>query len=307
MKTVKTWRTLALSSYVLAGTVATIAAYTASSTSANSQALAVASQQIDTKREAAKQRQADTLNVYTFQDYHRGVNADKRPAASIDWSAVAAGVMPSMVAVATLDMPKEEAQHNRAWSLTGTLSNAATDQMTRIRAWQKGWHKEDAERSYGVSCAAVSIGGNRLLTAAHCVDRVVAIQVHNALGQKLKAHIEGIDLATDVAVLKHDGDPLPAVKMMRHFPRQGQPVMAVGSPGGSGFAVSTGTVSKYGWDSAKNPSVKFITAAVPTIGGSSGGVLVNAYGEMVGLVSQGEGPFTLAVPAALAMAKAADF
>ena len=44
MKTVKTWRRLALSSYVLAGTVATITAYTASTASANTQALAQAIQ-----------------------------------------------------------------------------------------------------------------------------------------------------------------------------------------------------------------------------------------------------------------------
>ena len=307
MKTVKTWRRLALSSYVLAGTVATITAYTASTASANTQALAQAIQQIDAKKEAARERQADRLNMFIAQDYHRGVNADKRPAAVVDWPSVSAEAMPSMVAVAVLERPKAEAQYNRAWSLPGSLSNAATDQMTRIRAWQKGWHQEDTARNFRISCAAVSIGDNRLLTAAHCVDGVEAIQVHNAMGEKQKAHVEGADLAADVALLKHEGEPLPAIKMMMHFPRQGQPVMAIGSPGGAGFAVSTGTVSKYGWDSIDNPTVKFMMAAVPTIGGSSGGVLLNAHGEMVGLVSQGQGPFTLAVPAGFAMAKASAF
>ncbi|WP_338123202.1 trypsin-like peptidase domain-containing protein [Burkholderia vietnamiensis] len=97
--------------------------------------------------------------------------------------------------------------------------------------------------------------------------------------------------------------PIPVAGVM---PRQGQDVMAIGSPGGYGFAVGVGIVAWYGRDAAMLSPDDFMLVTASIIGGNSGGVVVNTRGEAVSLVSYGYGIYTQTVPIDRAQAVAAE-
>ncbi|MCE3142790.1 S1C family serine protease, partial [Klebsiella pneumoniae] len=86
----------------------------------------------------------------------------------------------------------------------------------------------------------------------------------------------------------------------------GQDVMAIGSPGGYGFAVGVGIVAWYGRDSAMLSPDDFMLVTASIIGGNSGGVVVNTRGEAVSLVSYGYGIYTQTVPIDRAQTVAAE-
>ena len=95
--------------------------------------------------------------------------------------------------------------------------------------------------------------------------------------------ILGYDAAKDIAILKIDLAGNSYLKIASDSVKTGDPVYALGSPLGVDDIFSDGVVS--------NPSkymdgINFITFTAPISNGSSGGPLVNARGEVVGINSQ---------------------
>jgi serine protease Do len=145
-----------------------------------------------------------------------------------------------------------------------------------------------------------------VLTVAHCDEGQEALRVRTAAGEWREARVIGADISRDVALVEIEGDPLPPIPLASVAPRQGQDVMAIGSPGGYGFAVGVGIVAWYGRDSAMLSPDDFMLVTASIIGGNSGGVVVNTRGEAVSLVSYGYGIYTQTVPIDRALAVAGD-
>lgn len=107
---------------------------------------------------------------------------------------------------------------------------------------------------------------------------------------EMEARVVGVDVETDIAVLKLDHDaPLPYVRLGRSDTLQaGQMVLAMGSPHGLARSVSLGIVSvtdrflPEGGDliSPFNTWIQTDAAINP---GNSGGPLVNLRGEVIGI------------------------
>lgn len=197
-------------------------------------------------------------------------------------------------------------EQSRLAHIPGVQQNAATAALTHIRAWHRDWPKEDAKRQQRIICGGVAVEGNKVLTVAHCVENQEALRVRTAVGEWREARVIGADIARDVALIEIEGDPLPPIPIAGVMPRQGQDVMAIGSPGGYGFAVGVGIVAWYGRDSAMLSPDDFMLLTASIIGGNSGGVVVNTRGEAVSLVSYGYGIYTQTVPIDRAQAVAAE-
>jgi S1-C subfamily serine protease len=131
-----------------------------------------------------------------------------------------------------------------------------------------------------------------ILTNEHVVDGASKVQVELSTGTTVTAKVVGTDKSTDVALLDIDVpatelDPVPlgdssAVAI-------GDPVLAIGDPFGYQASASAGIVS--GLDrSIQAPNGFTITGAIQTDAavnhGNSGGALLNAEGELVGIPSQ---------------------
>jgi len=142
----------------------------------------------------------------------------------------------------------------------------------------------------------------RVLTSAHVISGVTAVQVWFADGHTVNAHVLGKDEESDIAVLSVDPSELnlrPLELGDSSSVRPGDQVMAVGNPTGVRATAGTGRISATG-QSVEAPGGYLIDGVFATDAviepASSGGPLLAADGRVVGVTSRVEGATGFAVP-----------
>jgi S1-C subfamily serine protease len=130
-----------------------------------------------------------------------------------------------------------------------------------------------------------------VLTNNHVVEGASSVVAVLSDGRQVKARLIGTDPETDVAVVKIDV-PVPAVAMLGTAAtlKVGQTAVAIGSPlgGGGGESVTVGVVSALGQQIMSGdgvPLLDMIQTDAPIAPGSSGGALVDAWGEVIGITT----------------------
>ncbi|HLK05378.1 MAG TPA: trypsin-like peptidase domain-containing protein, partial [Candidatus Acidoferrum sp.] len=103
-------------------------------------------------------------------------------------------------------------------------------------------------------------------------------------GAQLEAKVVFLDADLDIALLKVEGENLPALPLAdATATRQGEGVVAIGNPGDAMlFAVTKGIVSAVGKFPSAGPGT-WIQTDAPINPGNSGGPLLNMYGEVIGI------------------------
>ena len=139
----------------------------------------------------------------------------------------------------------------------------------------------DANRGSGV---IVSPDGY-LLTNNHVIQGAERIYVSMQDGREEIASVVGRDPDTDLAVLKIDLKDLPSIRLADSSKAEvGDVVLAIGNPFGLGQTVTMGIISATGRDDLRlNTYEDFIQTDAAINVGNSGGALVNAYGELIGI------------------------
>ncbi len=141
--------------------------------------------------------------------------------------------------------------------------------------------------SQGIGSGFIIDGGDFVVTNNHVVDEADEIIVEMTDGTKLSAELVGKDARTDVAVLKITNDTkLPSVDFGdSDIARVGDWVMAVGSPLGQDFTVTTGIISarNRSLDGANGAYEDFLQTDAAINRGNSGGPLFNMEGDVVGM------------------------
>ena len=101
----------------------------------------------------------------------------------------------------------------------------------------------------------------------------------------LDAVVVGANRETDIALLKIDGSGLPTIPIDQTWkgPRQGQVVLAVGSPEGLDNTMTIGIVSAVGRQPYPDYPMLFIQTDAAINPGNSGGPLLNVEGELIGI------------------------
>lgn len=124
-----------------------------------------------------------------------------------------------------------------------------------------------------------------VLTNHHVVDGAAAIRVRVPDGRAFPAQVVGTDPLTDLAVLRVDAADLVPVRFAAaEDVRVGEWVLAVGAPYGLDASVTTGVVSAIGRSGMRNADTDdFIQTDASIHPGNSGGPLVNARGEVIGI------------------------
>ncbi len=149
-----------------------------------------------------------------------------------------------------------------------------------------------------------------ILTNNHVVEGAQQIQVELTDKRVLPAKVIGVDPDTDLAVIKIEGADFPAITFGDSQALQvADVVLAIGNPFGVfGNTVTMGIVSALGRTqvSESNPFESFIQTDAAINQGNSGGALVNANGDLIGINSSiftRTGDFSgigFAIPTALA-------
>ena len=153
---------------------------------------------------------------------------------------------------------------------------------------------------WGVGSGIVLADG-RVLTNAHNV-RGDQVTVTFADGRTAEGTVAGRDVDGDLAVIDADTGGVPALPWASGTQAElGMPVFALANPGGRGLRVTFGLVSGIE-RSFRGPRGRRITGSLehtaPLLPGSSGGPVLNADGQLLGINTNrlGEG-FYLAMPA----------
>ena len=126
-----------------------------------------------------------------------------------------------------------------------------------------------------------------IVTNNHVVEDADKITVKTSDGQTLKARLVGRDPATDLAVIKVEGDNHPFVSFEdRAKPRVGDWVVAVGNPFDLGETATAGIVSALARPNVSGSSyVDYMQIDAPINRGNSGGPSFDVYGRVVGVNS----------------------
>ncbi|GAT33839.1 serine protease Do [Terrimicrobium sacchariphilum] len=128
-----------------------------------------------------------------------------------------------------------------------------------------------------------------ILTNFHVVDEAVAGQIKVSLkdGRKLDAEIVGIDPSTDLAVLKIDGQGLPAADLGdSDTVKVGQFAFALGAPFDLPYTFTVGIVSAKGRGDLETGSgsiAEYIQTDASINPGNSGGPLCDIDGKVIGI------------------------
>ena len=126
-----------------------------------------------------------------------------------------------------------------------------------------------------------------ILTNAHVVKDADEVMVKLNDKREFKAKVIGIDLRTDVAVLKVNANSLPKVSIGNPDTiKVGEWVAAIGAPFGLENTMTVGIVSAKGRALPQENFVPFIQTDVAINPGNSGGPLFNLKGEVIGINSQ---------------------
>jgi serine peptidase DegS len=143
--------------------------------------------------------------------------------------------------------------------------------------------RQRVERSLGSGVILDTDG--HIVTNNHVVDDASVIKVQLADGRVAEARVMGRDTDTDLAVLQVGLKDLPTMPMGRSDTlRVGDVVLAIGNPVGLSQTVTQGIVSATGRGQLGVASFEnFIQTDAAINVGNSGGALVNAAGELVGI------------------------
>ncbi|MEO1403786.1 MAG: HhoA/HhoB/HtrA family serine endopeptidase [Cyanobacteria bacterium J06635_1] len=128
----------------------------------------------------------------------------------------------------------------------------------------------------------------KLMTNAHVVEGADTVTVTLKDGRSFEGNVVGVDMVTDVAVVKIDATDLPTAPLgTTDGLAPGQWAIAIGNPLGLDNTVTAGIISALDRSSSQvgisDKRVRFIQTDAAINPGNSGGPLLNAQGEVIGM------------------------
>ncbi len=147
--------------------------------------------------------------------------------------------------------------------------------------------RSPAQKQTSLGSGVIVSAEGYVLTNHHVIDGADDIQLLLADGRRVRARVRGTDPESDLAVLKAEGDNLPAMTFGNAENLQvGDVVLAIGNPFGLGSTVTLGIVSALGRNYlGVNRFEDFIQTDAAINPGNSGGALIDTAGNLIGINS----------------------
>jgi len=184
--------------------------------------------------------------------------------------------------------------------------SSIADDMADLVTRSKPGIVEVTSRGRGVGAGIIWDSSGRIMTNYHVVEGTGG-RPHVVLsdGRRLETRAGPANPALDLAVLEVDADSLPALPIGDSTKlRIGELVFALGHPWGQKGVVTAGVVSGLGHVTGlrSKRTADYIRSDVSLAPGNSGGPLLNASGQVVGINSMiFGGDLSVAVPAHVAL------
>ena len=173
----------------------------------------------------------------------------------------------------------------RSWAAIARQVVPAVVNITSLVIHKHGKGAGVGEREEFVGSGFIVAPSGLILTNKHVIAGAFRITVTLHDGAEVPAHLVAAASLVDLAVLKIDvGHPLPVLKLAGPDPvRPGDPVLAVGNPLGVGTSLSAGIVSGVNRSLMMSPFDDYVQTDAAINHGNSGGPLIDAKGEVVGV------------------------
>ncbi|MBQ8506999.1 MAG: trypsin-like peptidase domain-containing protein [Clostridia bacterium] len=168
-------------------------------------------------------------------------------------------------------------------------ANSVVGVIGYIQEWNRNTGNVE-ETMYAQGSGVVIAEGGYILTNNHVVEASDSYKILMPSGDKVEAHLVGADDATDMAVLRVNGDENQLVPVTVGSSANiivGSTAIAIGNPSGLVNSVTQGIVSAlersdvYSDNTSRN--VDYIQHDAAINSGSSGGGLFNYKGELIGI------------------------
>ena len=177
------------------------------------------------------------------------------------------------------------------------LAQRVSPAVVQIHVSGYGPLEEEEGRAASIIAPQRSLGsgvivdpGGYIVTNAHVVRGAVKVRVLLAstakgrAGAPLEARIVGIDRESDLALIKVGQDGLPTLRFGNSDGlRQGDVVLAIGSPLGLRNSVSMGIVSASARAVSEDSPMVYVQTDASINPGNSGGALVSVDGALMGI------------------------
>lgn len=188
---------------------------------------------------------------------------------------------------------------------TRSLQPQAIDDETRQRLGFRMLYRMTQDMASGVLMSE----DGYILTNHHVINQVQNIRIALWDGRIVPATVVGTDPATDLAVLKVNLTGLPMAPVAENPEvRVGDVVLAIGNALGLSHTVTMGIVSATGRNDLRSLLYEdFIQTDAAINAGNSGGALINANGDLIGINARnlesirGAQNIGFAIPIALAL------
>jgi serine protease DegQ len=141
---------------------------------------------------------------------------------------------------------------------------------------------------HGLGSGIVYRADGTIVTNAHVVAGAQDVTVALADGQQVPAKVRGTDEVADLAIIQANRNGLPAATFQKPLPQVGELAVVLGSPLGFEATVTSGVISGLhrqipGSAASGAPLVDLIQTDAAISPGNSGGAVLDAQGEVVGM------------------------
>ena len=191
----------------------------------------------------------------------------------------------------SVSIPRTEADEG----VTLSLSPAEGEELSLQEVYDKvspavvGVIALRGDMEYGWGTGVVFRSDGYIVTNTHIISGCDGARVVFMNGEEYEALLIGEDSASDIAVLKIDGIGLPCAEFGESDAlRVGDTVAAIGNPLGENYAgtMTNGIISAINRNVMNNGhSMTLLQTNAALNEGNSGGPLVNAYGQVVGITN----------------------
>ena len=179
-----------------------------------------------------------------------------------------------------------ESYSNAVAAVAGAVSPAVVRVEATRRPRGRHWGPGRARVGHG-SGVVIDAEKGHVLTNFHVTRNSDKVNVTLVGGKEVEGDVLGADAVSDLAVVKVPPADLQAVAFGDSDAlKVGQAVIALGNPDGDRVVATAGIVSAIGME-LRGPSGRVMSGLVQTDAlfnpGMSGGALVNAHGEVIGI------------------------